>query len=279
MIKCKFIFSIIFAVIFLNGCGRILEPVSIIISENNNFTKNMQQEFSINTKTLDFESARLANRDAYPRQLMITGSGLRAKVVDEANYLNSDVPGHLQSTEYKLGLGDELSFTHVYEYINRNVDLPINQKQIGYKLGIGDELKFIQLSDSAGSMFDLINNGDRQSIETKDDNYISTSGTIGSNGNVLLLGIGNIQAENKSLSQLQTEVRNILIRNGQAPNFQLEITNFRSKKAYISVNLNNKIIDKFLIPINNIPVSLQEMALRSGLTKTSKKSRSCKINS
>lgn len=276
MINFKIIISILLTAIFLHGCARILEPVSIMTS-GNNVVKNAQQEFPINIKALTFKSAHIANLDAYSRQLMITGSGSRANLVDEANYLNSNIPSHLQSTEYKLGIGDELSFTHLYEYNVKNIDLPINRKKNEYKLGIGDELTFVQLFDTAGSFFDIINNGDIQNIENNSDKFISTSGTIGSNGNILLLGVGNIQAENKSLSQLQTDIRNILIRNGQAPNFQLEITDFRSKKAYISVIQNDNIISKSIIPINNISVSLQEMALRSGLTKTVKNQSIAKL--
>ena len=66
------------------------------------------------------------------------------------------------------------------------------------------------------------------------ESVLETSGVVGTNGNILLLGLGNITAEGRSLSDIQTEVRNILIRNGLAPNFQLEITGFNSKKAFVA---------------------------------------------
>ena len=95
---------------------------------------------------------------------------------------------------------------------------------------------------------------------------LETRGIVGSNGNILLLGLGSIKAVNRTLDDVRTEVRNILIRNGLAPNFQLEITNFLSKKSYVNVkNGASK-----TVPLNNIPVSIKEIALGSGLTGSSK---------
>ncbi len=95
---------------------------------------------------------------------------------------------------------------------------------------------------------------------------LETTGIVGSNGNILLLGVGSIKAVNRTLDDVRTEVRNILIRNGLAPNFQLEITNFLSKKSY--VNVRNGASKS--VPLSNIPVSIKEIALGSGLTGSSK---------
>ena len=89
-------------------------------------------------------------------------------------------------------------------------------------------------------------------------------GIVGSNGNILLLGLGSIKAVNRTLDDVRTEVRNILIRNGLAPNFQLEITKFLSKKSYVNVK-----ILRAIVPLNNIPLT-KEIALGSGLTGSSK---------
>ena len=54
------------------------------------------------------------------------------------------------------------------------------------------------------------------------DNTVNTTGRIGSDGSVLLLEVGRLEANGKSLNELRSEVRNILIRN-VSPRFQLEI--------------------------------------------------------
>ena len=41
---------------------------------------------------------------------------------------------------------------------------------------------------------------------------------------------------------MRSEVRNILIRNGTSPRFQLEIVEFKSKKAYLTINDQSRII-------------------------------------
>ena len=61
-------------------------------------------------------------------------------------------------------------------------------------------------------------------------------GRVGSDGSVLLLEVGRLEANGKSLNELRSEVRNILIRNGVSPRFQLEIGEFKSQRAYLTVN-------------------------------------------
>jgi polysaccharide export outer membrane protein len=84
------------------------------------------------------------------------------------------------------------------------------------------------------------------------------------------LGVGNIQAAGRTLNNVRNEVRNVLIRNGLTPNFQLDITDYKSKKAFVTHNISgNKII-----PITNVPMNLKEASILSGLT-----SNDFKINS
>ena len=44
------------------------------------------------------------------------------------------------------------------------------------------------------------------------------------------------------MNELRSEVRNILIRNGVSPRFQLEIVEFKSQKAYLTVNSGSTVI-------------------------------------
>jgi len=260
---------IIFMVLLLQGCSEILEPV---LFKSEKLTKNVtnQEEFDINIDALTFESAREANKDPYPREIMLTGSGNRANIYDEASFLTSNIPDHLNNDDYLLGYGDKLSFTLLNEYKNETAQWPKSSNEFEYILGVGDELTFIQSMDN-----DIVDNIGVEINETgmikarkNEDAVIATSGTVGSNGNILLLGIGNLKIQDRTLDNVRTEVRNILIREGLTPNFQLEITKFKSKKAYVTVNGG----DGEIISINNIPISLQEVALGSGLSQFSGKS-------
>ena len=120
---------------------------------------------------------------------------------------------------------------------------PTQPTEVDYLLGVGDELTLIQLNEVAGGLGDIISNIPKAGVDENNrnagkpqpsENVLKTSGLVGTNGNILLLGLGSIKAEGRSLSDVQTEVRNILIRNGLAPSFQLEITGFNSKKAFVA---------------------------------------------
>ena len=89
------------------------------------------------------------------------------------------------------------------------------------------------------------NSGTNQSLiitSQQSDETINSTGRIGSDGSVLLLEVGRLEAIGKSLNELRSEVRNILIRNGVSPRFQLEIGEFKSQKAYLTVNSTSRVI-------------------------------------
>ena len=75
------------------------------------------------------------------------------------------------------------------------------------------------------------------------DETINSTGRIGSDGSVLLLEVGRLEANGKSLNELRSEVRNILIRNGVSPRFQLEIAEFKSQKAYLTINTTSTVVN------------------------------------
>ena len=93
---------------------------------------------------------------------------------------------------------------------------------------------------TASQMFDkssprvIIKDRDQIEIDEAAAGSTSIEAVVGSRGNILLPNIGSIKAKNRSLGDIQTEVRNILIRNGLAPSFQLEITGFNSKKFFLT---------------------------------------------
>lgn len=272
MTKFKLIVCNITLTFFLFGCSEILEPVSLFTNKKGIATESTQENFDIKIEGLTFSTAEKANNAPFPRQVMLTGSGSSANVFDEADFLNSSGPKSSNDSNYKLGVGDKLAFNMLNEFETKVAQWPKNSKKSAYILGVGDELTFIQSLDNSLSVAGNFNAGGQFISKVPNDQLVITKGVVGSNGNVLLFGLGNISAVNQTLDNLRTEVRNILIRNGLAPNFQLEISDFQSKRAYITSNNGD---DTFLgkaIILNNLPISLKEVALGAGLSETYKHS-------
>lgn len=265
MIKVKISIITLIISFFINGCDQILEPIVINIGNNQN-TNTAQENFDINIEALNFKTAAEANKYAYPRQLMQNGSASNANVFDEKDFLVAKTPIFSKKHDYILGKMDKLLFTQSIEFLDNKVDWPINNSEMEYLLDAGDELTYVQSSDPSTVLVDISN------AENISDLVVKTSGIIGSNGNILLLGLGNIKAAGRSLGDVRTEVRNILLRNGNAPNFQLEITQFVSKKAFLSVTKNklgpgaDPLLDSKIIQINNIPTTLKEVSLMVGVS-------------
>ena len=274
MTRLKLIACGITSAFFLQSCKEILEPVSFFSGKPDVAIEGVQEDFEINIKNLTFESARDANKAPYPRRLMQTGIGSSANVFDEADFLTSNMPPISESTDYLLGIGDKLSFTRLNEFVPITSLFPSDSLVGDYLLGVGDELTLVQLneinsgfstisSSIANSGDDKINeNGGKPQLN---ESILKNSGIIGTNGNILLLGLGSIKAENRSLSDIQTEVRNILIRNGLAPNFQLEITGFNSKKAFVTFPNPEREFGQNIISITNLPITLKELAINYGV--------------
>ena len=195
---------------------------------------------------------------------MRTGSGLKANVLKESNFLNVNLPKSKQHTEYHIGIGDKLSFTLMSEYTNGEAHWSTDSTPTEYLICVGDELTFIQQNNISTQVTSVNSYGFPNVNEVTEETIQKTSGFVGTNGDILLLGLGNISVGNRSLTSVRTDVRNILIRDGKTPNFQLEITQFRSKKAYLTSSFGlNKVIK-----IENIPLKLHEVVLSSGISQT-----------
>jgi protein involved in polysaccharide export with SLBB domain len=254
MTKFKLLVCSIASAFFLNGCSQVLESVLLLDGTKSVKASPNQEEFNINIKSLTFKNARRANNDPYPRQLMQTGIGNKANVFDEADFLDPKIPPLSNDTEYRLGIGDILSFQQLNEFAKFEADFPVEIINGDYLLGVGDELTLMQLSQN--------NSG-------TSENILSTAGIVGTNGNILLLGLGSIKAKDRSLNSIQTEIRNILIRNGLAPNFQLEITGFNSKKAFVTFKGLSNGFGQNVINITNLPITLKEVILNYGFQPSS----------
>ena len=281
MTNFRLIICCIASSLLLNACNKILEPVSFFGGKQGVEAQSVQEDFEINIKSLTFESARDANKAPYPRRLMQTGAGSEANVLNEADFMTSNMPPSSESNNYLLDIGDQLLYTQLNEFMNSPAQFPAQPIEADYLLGVGDELTLIQLNEVAGGLGNIISNipqtgndeNNRNAAKPQSsENVLKTSGLVGTNGNILLLGLGSIKAEGRSLSDVQTEVRNILIRNGLAPSFQLEITSFNSKKAFVTFPNPNKDLGNNIVPITNLPITLKELAITYGLRPSSKDS-------
>ena len=262
MTRYKLTISCITLALFLNSCSKILEPVSLFSDKQDGTSISAQEEFKINIKSLTFNAAEKANNAPYLRHMVLTGSGSRANVYDEANFLKSNFPRLSNSPHYLVGIGDHISFSQLNEFKAEITQWPSVSKKNEYLLGAGDELTLTQSNDNSQDITVTMGQNGQMIPKEKSDSLIFTSGVIGSNGNILLFGLGNIQAANRTLDNVRAEVRNILIRKGLTPNFQLEISDFKSKKAFVTSNTGKSRI----ITLNNLPISLKEVALEAGLS-------------
>ena len=234
------------------GCSQILQTVELQINSED---VSMQQEFNVIEKTLTIKEAKAANNTPYMRTILQSGRGMRARSIPESLALVSNFPTGSTPFAYKIDVGDTLTFSRLIENNRSSSETqsqwPINPNIPEYKLGIGDTLALtlmkvetvINQTNQIGSGNN--NNNNNQNLITKPqqkDITINSTGRIGSDGSVLLLEIGRLEANGKTLNELRSEVRNILIRNGVIPRFQLEIVEFKSQKAYLTVNGSSNII-------------------------------------
>jgi polysaccharide biosynthesis/export protein len=219
----------------VSSCSQILENVEVgKFPLEQVIEAEKQDEFVINLKTLTLAEANKSKLAPYARNVMVSGSGSRANLYPESNFLKNNLPINSKKIEYKLGVGDEITFVQLQE-ANTNLDA----------LNI--------ITTDQGSISGIVN-------QHKDDKLISSKGRIGSDGSVLLLGLGRLEANGRSIQDLRTEVRNIIIRKGLVPNFQLEITRFESRSAYVyGPDGGNGVV-----PITERPITLRELAARFG---------------
>ena len=267
MNKLKVIPLIILLSFLLSSCSNILEPVSFKESIWTN-TENVQENPSINIKSLNFSTAKNANQDPYPRTVSRSGRGEKANIFNEADFFKVRLPFSSKPSKYQIGIGDELFFSQKNEFLNSKPTWPEILLPEEYRLGVGDELFLLHDTNTTNTY-----NLNKSNLKMSQAGVIETRSVVGTDGNVLLYGIGSISAEDRPLAEVRAEVRNILIRNGSNTNFQLEISEFKSKEFFISKTTTSLEqtagVESIIRKINNVPVTLRQIALGSGVTNSS----------
>jgi protein involved in polysaccharide export with SLBB domain len=278
-------FIIFLTASIITGCSQVLEPIELDIDARDT---GSQEDFKVLEKTLTLSEAQLQNSKPFTRKIIQNGIGKKAQVLDETYARQGQFPEIEPVGEYKMGIGDTLSFTKLTESSNIS-DYEINsfpdtKEDEPYVLGIGDQIALIQVNEGSSSSPNLgsSNIGSSNDVNlgalaalgnlSNEKDVVQTTGRIGSDGSVLLLEVGRLEAVGKTINDLRSEVRNILIRNGISPKFQLEITAFNSQKAYLTINSNNSSEDTNevsgaggIIKLTDQPLTLREILSQSGV--------------
>ena len=237
--------SFFFLAGLFTGCSQVLQTVDLNLNSED---PSLQQEFNVVEKTLTIREAKAQKATPYLRAVLNNGRGENAQPIPEKLALKSEFPKNEAPKEYMLGIGDSVTFSRLLEN-NRSNDLaddqwPLASAVSDYKLGIGDTLALtlIKTTKSNQQLAPSVENQNLIVTPQQIDETINSTGRIGSDGSVLLLEVGRLEAIEKSLNELRSEVRNILIRNGVSPRFQLEIAQFKSQKAYLTVNTSSTVV-------------------------------------
>ena len=234
--------------VFLASCSQILQTVDLDINTKDN---SVQEAFNVIEKTLTIKEAQKQKNSPYSRIVIQSGRGENAQPVPEKLALSSNFPKNRALLDYKVGVGDTILFSRLIENnrsprITKN-EWPKQKLENTYIMGIGDSVSLTMKKDdkSLTTPMSGSDGDDNRNViisSQQQQATLSSTGRIGSDGSVLLLEVGRLEASGKSLNELRSEVRNILIRNGVSPRFQLEIVAFKSQKAYLTVNSTSRVI-------------------------------------
>ena len=260
MSKFAKLFLIVPIVFVQVGCNKILEPVNLKINNSDQVT---QEKFEVIDKTLTLEEARAQNKTPYDRDLMQTGPGAAAKIVSETSASISNYPNKSQPTSYQIGIGDTIKLTTLLDngLLEEGIETqwPSNIENKEYVLGIGEEVVLRRMIERPGQMTPIVTEDNITYIPEKESTeLIEASGRIGSDGKCYCLML-KTKAKDKTLNALRSEVRNTLIRNGESPRFQLEIIQFRSQRAYLTINSSSRVIT-----LNDQRTSLRDIVSVAG---------------
>ena len=225
-------------IFMISGCSAVVEPIEIAGLSSD---PKLQEQFSIEVMPLTFSMAKELNVQRFPRLLSSPSNAYSAKVVDEKFIERTPLPADSETFSYVLGVGDGLAFI---QPINSPPELIASPVQSG-----GTENPQFTMSLSQPST-----------------TIVKTASRVGSDGSVLLIGVGRLQAKGRKISDLQDDVRSILIQNGKAPDFQLEIEHFNSQKIFLTSDLPTRGgASSFILPITDQGLTLREAIASAGL--------------
>ena len=187
------------------GCTQVLQTVDLYINSEDS---SLQEEFNVVEKTLTISEAKAQETAPYPRVVIKSGRGEIAKPIPEKLALKSEFPQNKLPTKYKIGIGDTITFIRLIEN-NRSTPIKTNKwpkQKVApkYKLGIGDTLALTLIRKTQELNKNIPSDGENtQNViinSQQNERTIETRGRIGSDGSVLLLEVGRLEANGKSLN-------------------------------------------------------------------------------
>ena len=138
---------------------------------------------------------------------------------------------------------------------------------IPYTLGVGDQITLVRFVTERGFTDDIAQ-----------EKIINQTSRVSSDGGILFMETGPLQARGSTLAALREEVSNALIRNGIDPRFQLEVTGFNSQTVtlitntpageagdQVTVSVAESTKGTGLYPVTERPLSLRELLVQAGL--------------
>ena len=173
----------------LASCSQIIQTVDLKI---NTLDDSAAENFSVIEKTLTIREARRQVDAPYVRTLLKNGRGDKSKPILEHVALSSKFPDNNSKIDYKIGIGDTLTFSKLTESNQTLIDIkndwPTKQGDSSYKLGVGDTLE-LTLVKQIKSDPQMVPSGENLIITTQPsiDKTITSTGRVGSDGSVLLL--------------------------------------------------------------------------------------------
>lgn len=230
--------------ILVAGCSAVVEPISM---PTNTPGTDLQEHLDIDTFPLTFETAQRLNAASYPRLVSQPGDAYSAGVVRELDIERNNFPPQILDTTYRLGIGDEVALVQILDTSPSLRSIPSGTVETDIT------------STNLQSVF---------SLKGSSGKIVNTSGRVSNDGSLLLLGVGSLEARGRHISELRDDVRSVLIREGKAPNFQLEIVGFNSQKAYITTDepADNKPSQiQYVLPITDRGTTLRELMASAGV--------------
>ena len=252
LFKLSFIFII-------SGCSSVVEPIKI---SDLSPDPKLQEQFSVEVIPLTFSIAEELNVQRFPRLLSLPGNNFSPRLISDQAIERNQFPPDSENFSYRLGVGDELIFIQARDPSIDTINAP-------QTLNTSDE-------NSPVAALALSSGG----VSIPSSGVISTRGRIGSDGSLLLIGVGRLEAKGRNINDLRDEVRSILIRNGRIPDFQLEIEVFSSQKAYVTTDAppdEKPDQIKYILPITDRGVPLREILATAGVAFNEKKFTLVKI--
>ena len=254
-------FLTLFFIFTITGCSSVVEPIKIADLSPDT---TLQENFSIKLMPLTFDTAKDLNAQPFPRFLSQPGNQFSAKLINVQDIEQNQFPPDEGRFSYLLGVGDVINFVQSKETSGPT----INSSEITVPETLNASPAFTSLGAERVPVTSPAGSTTSIGITSPSSSIMSTKGRIGSDGSLILIGVGRLEAKGRNLNDLRNEVKAILIQTGQTTDFQLEIEGFNSQKAFITTDSppdEKPDQIKYVLPITDQALSLREILATAGV--------------